>query len=218
MELCMTAASTASVLIVDDHDIVRFGMQTLVLGRPELRLVGGADRLAAALALIAEHRPDVVLTDMSLPDSSGLDTVRAIVAAQEGRHVLVVSMQSEDLYGEQVLAVGAHGYVPKEQAYAYAVPAIARVLQGGHWLSEHLSAKLLERQLQRRARGEPGEARLTLREVEVLEHLRAARSSKQIAADLGLSTRTVELYRASIKRKLGLRTGTEVLAYAFQRA
>lgn len=207
-----------SIVIIDDHDIVRFGLETILASRPELQLVGSANRLARGLELIAQQAPDLVLTDMSLPDSGGLDTVRAVVAAQEGRRTIVVSMQSEFLYGEQVLAAGAHGYLPKEQAHALLLQAVHGVLAGDTWVTDSLSSRLLDRHLHRRSSpGRSGAQSLSRRELQVLEQLRSGKTSKQIAAELGLSTRTVELYRAAIKKKLGLRTGAEVLAFAFQR-
>lgn len=207
-----------SIVIIDDHDIVRFGLETILASRPELQLVGSANRLARGLELIAQQAPDLVLTDMSLPDSGGLDTVRAVVAAQEGRRTIVVSMQSEFLYGEQVLAAGAHGYLPKEQAHALLLQAVHGVLAGDTWVTDALSSRLLDRHLHRRSSpGRSGAQSLSRRELQVLEQLRSGKTSKQIAAELGLSTRTVELYRAAIKKKLGLRTGAEVLAFAFQR-
>lgn len=212
------AGNARSVVIIDDHDIVRFGLQTILLSHTDVQVVGCADSLARGLELISKHAPDIVLTDMSLPDSAGLDTVRAVVAAQQARRTLVISMQSELLYAEQVLAAGADGYLPKEEAHASLVDAMQSVLAGRSWVTSALSAQLLKRHLSRRqSSAQSAEERLTARELQVLEQLRSGRTSKQIAAELALSTRTVELYRAAIKKKLGLRTGAAVIAYAFQR-
>lgn len=213
----MASSAARSVVIIDDHDIIRVGLESLVLGSAELRLVGSADTLQKGLSLIAEHRPDVVFTDMTLPDSSGLDTVRAVVAAQAGRGTVVVSMQDEILYGQQVLAVGANAYVRKETAHANALVAASAVLRGEQWVSPALAAKMLDRLLSSRSKRVEGEAALTVREVEILELLRTAKTTKEIATTLGLSARTVDLHRAAIKKKLGLRTGVEVVAYAMHR-
>lgn len=207
-----------SVLIIDDHDIVRFGLETLVLACPDLRLVGSAGSLAEGRRMIAEHKPDVVVSDMSVGDSSGLDTVRAVVDAQEGRATVIVSMQDELLYGEQALSLGASGYVMKDNAHAAIVPAIRAALEGENWVSQRLQARLVNRLLRRRpnpgsAAGEGSEA-LTLRELEVMEQLKSGKTTKEIASALELSVRTVDLHRANIKRKLRLRTGAELIAYA----
>ena len=210
----------ASILILDDHDIVRFGLETLVLGCPDLQLVDSAASLAEGLRLIEEHKPDLVVTDMSVGDSSGLDTVRAVVNAQGIRRTLVVSMQDELLYGEQVLSLGASGYLMKDSAHASILPAIRAVLGGDTWASPRLQAKLVNRLLRRnRVEGASAEdtASLTLREIEVLQHLKGGRTTKEIARALNLSVRTVDLHRANIKRKLNLRTGAELIAFASTR-
>ena len=209
----------SSVIVIDDHDIVRFGLETLILQCPDLQLVGSASSLRQGLELIAARPPDLVITDMGTADSSGLDTVRAVVEAQHPRAALVVSMQDELLYGEQVLAMGARGYLMKESAHAFVIPAALAVLHGGTWVSPRLNAKLLNRFLNR-ARPvpvetkNPGELELTPREIEVLQQLKTGRTSKQIAAALELSTRTVDIHRANIKRKLRLRSAAELIAYA----
>jgi DNA-binding NarL/FixJ family response regulator len=212
----------ASVVVIDDHDIVRFGLETLILQCPELQLAGSAPSLRDGLALVERHQPDLVITDMGTADSSGLDTVRAVVAAQLPRATLVVSMQEELLYGEQVLALGARGYLMKESAHALVIPAALAVLHGGTWVSPRLSAKLLNRFLQRTrpapiALAREGEMDLTPREIEVLQLLKSGRTTKEIASALDLSNRTVDIHRANIKRKLRLRTGAELIAYASSR-
>jgi DNA-binding NarL/FixJ family response regulator len=214
--------SPASVVVIDDHDIVRFGLETLVLQRPELRLAGSSATVRDGLVLIEQHRPSLVITDMGTTDSSGLDTVRAVVAAQAPRPTLVVSMQDELLYGEQVLAIGARGYIMKESAHATVIPAALAVLQGGTWMSPRLNSRLLNRMLHRvRPAPQPGEVAgaeaLTAREIDVLELLKSGRTTKEIAAALTLSARTVDIHRANIKRKLRLRTGAELIAYASNR-
>jgi len=218
----VSAQNPASVIVIDDHDIVRFGLETLIRLCPELRFAGSAATLRDGLELIRTEQPALAITDMGTADSRGLDTVRAVVAAQQDRATLVLSMQDELLYGEQVLAIGARGYLMKESAHALAIPAALAVLHGGTWASPRLNAKLLNRFLQR-ARPAPalpaleGEMELTPREIEVLQLLKSGRTTKEIAAALELSARTVDIHRANIKRKLHLRTGAEVIAYASSR-
>jgi DNA-binding NarL/FixJ family response regulator len=208
----------ATVLIIDDHDIIRFGLETLIGSNPELTLVGAAGSLAEGLERIAQLTPDLVISDMSLDDAKGLETVRAVVQQQRPRHTLVLSMHDEMLYGEQVLALGANGYVMKESAHAVVVEAALAVLRGHTWVSPRLNAKLLNRLLQRSgalaASDAAGESALSLRELQVLEALRGGKTTKEIAFDLGLSARTVDIHRANIKRKLGLRSGAELIAFA----
>jgi DNA-binding NarL/FixJ family response regulator len=134
-------------VIIEDHDIVRFGLEAVVHGSPELRLAGSAASLAEGLRLIAATRPDLVISDMGTGDSHGLDTVRAVVRAQGPRPILIVSIQDEMLYGEQVIALGAKGYLMKEAAHACVLPAALHVLEGGLWVSPQLQARLLARGL-----------------------------------------------------------------------
>lgn len=221
-----TPAEVHSVVIIDDHDIVRFGLGTLIGFCKALRLVGSAPTLAEGLRLISQHQPDLVISDLSLEDSKGLDTLRAVVQAQAPRAVLVISMHDEMLYGEQVLALGARGYVMKENAHAVTEQAALAVLRGETWISPELNARLLNRLLQRSRPaplGDPSPSRtdasqaLSTRELEVLEVLRTGKTTKEIAFQLGLSARTVDIHRANIKRKLGLRSGAELIAYALSR-
>jgi DNA-binding NarL/FixJ family response regulator len=201
----VSAQHPASVVVIDDHDIVRFGLETLVRECAELQFAGSAATLREGLELIRAHAPRLVITDMGTADSSGLDTVRAVVEAQQPRATLVLSMQEELLYGEQVLALGARGYLMKESAHAMAVPAALAVLHGGTWVSPRLNAKLLNRFLHRTRPAfedlrHEGEMELTPREIEVLQLLKSGRTSKENAAALELSIRTVDIHRANIKR------------------
>lgn len=211
-----------SVLLIDHQDIVRFALETLMSTCPHLKVVGSAATVSEGLALIRQLQPDLVITELALPDASGLPAVRAVVHAQEPRRTLVFSMQDELLYGPPVLSAGAGGFVSKQGPHACVVDAALKVLEGGVWVSPRLSSTLLQRSLRRsgrarRARGPAdGMTSLTTREVEVLEHLRAGKSTKQIASALDLSVRTIDLYRAQLKSKLGFRTSAELIVFAAQ--
>lgn len=204
--------------MLDDHDIVRFGLETLIAGTTDLELSGSAPSLAEGLPLIARVLPDLVVCDLSLTDSKGLDTLRSVLQAQEGRHVLVVSMHDELLYGEQALSLGARGYLMKESAHAFILQAVRLVLDGQLWISQPLNARLLRRLLARPASAADAADSLSVRELEVMDLLRAGKTTKEIAFELGVSPRTIDIHRANIKRKLGLRSGTELLTYAITRS
>lgn len=209
--------SSSTVLIIDSSDADRAAMESRILTSQQLSLVGSAASLGEGLRLIRHHRPDLVLADMNLADSHGLDTVRAVLVAQGPRSTLIMSMSNELLYGPQVLALGAGGYMMKGAHDADLVAAALIVLQGKRWTSPALGSEIVKQVLQRRghAQGAP-EATLSARELEVLELLKTGKSTKQIAAALAISPRTVDLYRAKIKRKLKLRTGAELIAFASQ--
>ena len=209
-----------SVVIIDPHDLVRFGLEKLVAASSGLRLVGLASNLAEGLRLIEALRPDLVISDLSTGDSSGLDTVRALVAAQGGRGTLIVSAHDEARYAEQVLLLGARGYVMKDHAAASTVLAAHTVLRGAIWVSPDIQAQLMDRLARAGLAAEPAKARtphLSEREARIVELLKCGMTTKQIASALGVSTRTVDVHRAGIKRKLGLRTGAELVAYASSR-
>ena len=207
-----------SVLIIDDHDIVRFGLEALLLRCPQVALAGSADSLQSGLAQIHRLRPDLVISDMGLGDAAGLDTVRSLAQAQQSRWLLVVTMQDEMLYGEQALALGANGYLMKHSVQANLVPAVLTILHGGTWASPRLSAKLVDRHLRRntagRLRAADDVSSLSARELQVLELLRTGKTTKEIAGVLQLSTRTVDIHRANLKKKLKLRSGAELISFA----
>lgn len=217
----LCGGSMHSVFIIDDHDIVRFGLEALLLRCPQVSLAGSAENLRAGLAQIRRLRPDLVISDMGLDDSTGLDTVRALAQAQEGRSLLIVTMRDEMLFGEQAIALGANGYLMKGEVQANLVPAVLTILRGGTWTSPKLNARLVNRLLVRnsagRQRGTDGFAGLSARELEVLELLRTGKTTKEIAVALQLSARTVDIHRANMKKKLGLRTGAELISFASRR-
>jgi two-component system response regulator NreC len=210
-----------SVLIIDDHDIVRIGLEALMSQAPDLRVVASVGNLAAAVSQITRLRPELVISDMGLGDSSGLHTVRTLAQVQAPRRLLMVTMQDELLYGEQALALGADGYLMKECVQDNLLAAARAVLQGHTWVSPQLTARMMNRHLRRHAARKelPGgaEASLSLRELQVLELLRKGRTTKEIAAQLDLSARTVDIHRANLKKKLGLRSGAELIAFASSR-
>ncbi|MEI8155747.1 MAG: response regulator transcription factor [Burkholderiales bacterium] len=213
----------STIFIMDDHDIVRFGLSGLLNAWPDLKLVGEAANVHDGLLGIAQHRPDLVISDLSMGDSQGLDTVRSVVAAQCGRSVLVISMHDELIYAEQVVALGARGYLMKEHALQFALAAVLAVLGGQVWVSAAVSAQMLNR-LQPQISAHPGAhsgtaatastEKLSTRELDVLEKLSLGKTTKETAFELGISSRTVDIYRASLKRKLGLKSGAELISWA----
>lgn len=206
-----------TVVLIDDHDIVRYGMEVLIQGSGDLHVAGASESLREGLELIQALTPDLVITDMGTGDSEGLETVRRVMAAQSPRPVIVVSMQDEMLYGERVLALGALAYVMKETAHAALLPAARAALHGQAWASPRLAARLIRKSLRNTAAPAEEAEQMTEREIEVLELLKTGRTTKEIASTLDLSARTVDLHRSNIKRKLGLRTGAELISFASRR-
>lgn len=203
------------VLIVDDHPIVRHGLARMIESAPDLAVCGDAETVAQARRAVRELQPDVVIVDLTLGQGDGIELVREIRAHHPGLPMLVLSMHEESIYAERLLAAGARGYIMKEAASDQLLIALRRVLSGKIYLSDALSARL-------RARGamplagaaEDPLARLSNREIQVLAKLGRGFSSRDIAADLTLSVKTVESHRQSIKRKLNLANNSQLLQYA----
>ena len=205
-----------SVLLIDDHDIVRFGLEALIQQGKDICVVGGAGNLKEGLAQIERFSPQLVITDMSLPDSKGLDTVRAVVNAQKRRHVLVLSMHDEGFYANEVLKIGARGYLMKERAQEFVGEAIATVVAGEIWVSHEVNQQFLRRlhAAPSLVEDEGSVLNLTHRESEVMELLGKGLTTKELARALGISIRTVDLHRGAIKAKLGFKSSAEMIAHA----
>jgi DNA-binding NarL/FixJ family response regulator len=206
------ASTRHRVLVVDDHPIVRQGLASVIGVEPDLVVCGEADGAATALEAFAALAPDVVVTDLSLHGTSGLELIKSLKAAKAAVPVLVVSIHDETVHAERALRAGASGYVMKEEATTVIVGAIRRVLEGGVWVSDELSARLVQRYL----RGEvssPVEG-LSDREIEVFQMIGRGIATRDIALALGISIKTVETHLAHIKDKLCLRNARELLQTA----
>ena len=211
-----------TILIIDDHDILRFGLQTLIDTSPICRVVDTRRSMADGLLAIKQLEPDLVVCDLSLEDSKGLNTVRAVVAAQGPRPVLILSMHDEMLYAEQSLALGVKGYLMKDRAQESVLQAIETIFSGNCWVSPQVNAYLLNRMLKRNSRLSANllvghVSSLSPRELVVLEMIGKGSTTKEIAGDLSLSPRTVDIHRANLKKKLALKSSAEVVAFAIAR-
>jgi DNA-binding NarL/FixJ family response regulator len=203
------------VLLVDDHAVVRFGIAQLINREPDLTVCGEEEDAGRALSAIERLQPDLVIADISLKESSGLELMRNIKARFPRLPVLVVSAHDENVYAEIAFRAGALGYLMKQSALEQIPAAIRRVLAGQLYVSEALAARML----QQRVRGEvpPGQSPLQVlsdREFEVFQMIGRWKKSKEIAAELHLSVKTVEYYREQIKKKLNLKSGAELTRLA----
>src|SRR4051812_21730227 len=208
-----TRAEKRKVLIVDDHPIVRQGLRLMINEEPDLEVVGEAQSEREARIAIRELEPDVVIVDISLAQGDGLELVRDVHAHHAGLPMLVLSMHDELIYAERLLAAGASGYIMKQAASDQLLVALRRVLAGGTYLSESLAGNL--------GRIDGGNAgggvgadpidRLSNRELQVLSLIGRGLSSREAAEALGLSVKTVETHRQSLKRKLNLATNAQLL-------
>jgi DNA-binding NarL/FixJ family response regulator len=201
-------ADRLTVLLVDDHALVRKGFRRMLEDDPAISVVGEASEGEEAVRLALALKPKVVVMDCALPGISGIDATRRIRAKMPDATVLMLSMHSEDTLVRQALEAGARGYILKNALELDLVSAIKRVAEG------HL---VLDPQLAKPT-GLKGErdSGLTARELEVLRHIVAGKSNKQIAAELGLSANTVGVHRANIMDTLGIHKTAELVVYAIR--
>lgn len=194
--------------------MMRQGLAQLIGNEPDLTFAE-AENAHEALKAIATERPDLVLADITLPGKSGLELIKDIQAMYPGLAVLVISMHDESLYAERVLRAGGRGYIMKQEGGKKLMEAIRHVLNGQIYVSETMSAKILEIFSGRRSEvsRSPVE-RLTDREFEVFQLIGQGNSTRDIAERLHVSSKTVEVHRVNIKQKLQLKTASELIRYA----
>ncbi len=209
------------VLIVDDHALVRQGLEMIINSDPTLLVAGSVGGAEEAVAFLEQHQPDVVTLDLSLPGAGGVDLVRRLHASFPRTRILVISMHQEMVYAERCLRAGARGYVMKREPAEEVVAAIHRVLRGDIRISAEVTSSMIERA------STPGGARaatpaaeppqaLSERELEVFELLGEGLGTRAIAGKLALSIKTVQYYRENIKQKLGLGSAPELEHEAYK--
>jgi DNA-binding NarL/FixJ family response regulator len=203
------------VFVVDDHPVVRRGFQWLLSLEPDLMVCGEADSSPIALQKILALKPDVVLVDLMLKASNGLELIKQIRAQGVTAKLLVFTMQEEAIYAERALRAGADGYVTKEEGGEKAVEAIRLVLGGKRYVSGTVAEKMMDRLTGRMTPAEAAIESLSDRELEILELLGRGLGSRDIAEKLHLSLKTIESHREHIKTKLGLSSSSELISRAF---
>lgn len=208
-------ANKARILLVEDHAVVRFGISQLLNAQKDLFVCGEEEEAAKAVDAIKKLRPNLVIADISLKDSSGLELVRNIKASFPRIPVLVLSVHDESIYAEIAFRAGAMGYLMKHEAVGKIVEAIRRVLRGEVYVSETLAAKMVQQHVRGRPNiQEPPISALSDREMEVFQLIGEWKKTREIAQELHLSVKTVEYYREQIKRKLNLKDGGELAQHA----
>lgn len=207
--------SRKRILLVDDHAVVRFGIAQLINRQPDLVVCGEQEDASKAMTAIEQLKPDLVIADISLKDSSGLELMRNIKAQYPGLPVLVVSVHDEGIYAEIAFRAGALGYLMKQEALEKIPAAIRRVLGGNIYVSEVLAAKMLQQQVRGQTDiNESPVKGLSDRELEVFQMIGRWKKTKEIAQELHLSVKTIEYYREQIKKKLNLKDAGELTQYA----
>ena len=200
------------VLIVDDHAVVRTGIRLLLAQEEDIEPVAEAGSAREAIFEARATSPDVILLDVMMPDTSGLEALPQLLREHPDAKVLVLSMQDDPRYVREAFAAGASGYVLKEAADVEVVAAVREVASGGRYVHPELGARLIaaDAASARRAEEDP----LSEREHEVLRLLALGHTNQEIAKELFISVRTAETHRAHIMQKLRLSTRAELVRYA----
>jgi DNA-binding NarL/FixJ family response regulator len=211
-----SAQKKRRVFIVDDHPIFRAGITQLVNHQAGLVACGGAEAALEAMEEIGRLKPDLVIVDISLKGTNGLELIKSLRAMFPEILVLVVSMHEESLYAERVLRAGARGYVMKQEASEKVMTAIEAVLGGSLYLSDAMNAVLVRKLTDRPVEAETGSPvfLLTDRELEIFHLIGRGVGTSQIADKLNLSVKTVDSHRANMKKKLKFRSAPDLVRFA----
>jgi len=213
----MTPTPRITVLLADDHTVVRQGLRRLLEDERDIEVVGEASSGDDAVNLTTELRPIVVVMDIAMPKSNGLAATRRILETLPDTHVLILSAHADDAYVETVMAMGAAGYLIKQTSAHCLAEAIREVAKGNTYFTPAIAKRLNERQAtdpDRRGRAKTKTVLLTPRELEVLQRIAEGDANKQIAADLGISIKTVEKHRDHLMHKLDIHDTASLTRYA----
>ena len=206
----------ARLIVVDDHELARAGLRSLLADEARLQVVGEATTGREALALCRRLRPDLVLMDVRMPDLDGLAATRAIRQEHPHTQVILLTMHENPVYLLEALKVGAAGYVLKGASKREVVHAVRQVLRGEAALHAELAAQLLRRMAGEADGAAPPPARLTPRELDVLRLLARGRTNREIGQELGLSLSTVKAHIEHIIAKLGVADRTQAAVRAVE--
>jgi two-component system, NarL family, response regulator NreC len=205
-----------TIVLVDDHDIVRAGLRAILDTEKDFQIVGEASDGQTALQIVQHLKPDILLLDLVLPKLNGLDVARSVHNISPGTQVIVLSMHSNEAYVVDALKIGVAGYVLKDKATEEILEAIRYVLEGERYLSPPISGRVIESYIQRiQESSMDSYETLSDREREVFTLAAEGHSNPEIAQMLSISPRTVETHRSNVMRKLGLRTQTDLIRYAY---
>ena len=206
----MSAART-TVLLVDDHAVVREGYHRLLERDPELQVIGEAGNAVEALLAVQSGKPDVIVLDIALPGVSGIEVLRRILAHRPDARVLIFSMYQDGIYASRALQAGARGFLSKASAPELLIKAVRAVARGEQYISPDVQSAL-----ERTSPDNRVTASLSQRELEVLRLLTQGFDIERIAERLGLSPKTAANHQSSIKQKLGAGNALQLLLIAQQ--
>jgi DNA-binding NarL/FixJ family response regulator len=209
------ALSRLSVVIADDHPVVRAGMRALLSRDESFEIVAESSTVPETVQAVTEEQPSVLVLDLTMAGQSSLPAVPDLLAASPGTRILVLTMQEDPAFARAALRIGAAGYLLKEAAAEELVAAARQVARGAIYLQPAMGARLAIADVG--TPGADGDAALTARELQVLSLLALGHTNQEIARRLYVSVRTVETHRARVRDKLGTETRAELIAAARER-
>lgn len=212
------ARKKAKIFIVDDHPVLRQGLAQLIDREQDMVFAGEAEDATAAMLGIEQVKPDLVLTDIAMEGTSGIELTKTILAKYPHMLVLVISMYDESVYVDRALQAGAKGYLMKREVAGHIIAAIRKVLAGGVYVSDRWKEKLAQQYAVRKpggaTAGDSSYQQLSDRQLEVLQLIGQGYSTQKIADTLHISVKTVESHYATIKLKLNLENSHKLIQYA----
>ena len=209
--------SPVRILLVDDHAVVREGLKRLIAGQPDIEVVGEASDGHEAVENVKVLRPDVVMLDVSMPHMSGVDVTRELKGISPETRVLALTVHEDDAYVREFLKAGAAGYLLKRAPTEELLRAIRSVAGGGLYVDSRVAGRLVQKLSHGDRPGIVPTVELSERETEVLRLIARGYANKEIAAQLDLSVKTVETYKARSMEKLGLRSRVDIVRLAVKR-
>lgn len=213
--MTQTMTTLKKILIVEDHPIFRMGMCDLVNQEKDFIVCGSADDVSKARELIESEQPDLVILDLSLKNSNGMELLKELNKYHKEISVLVLSMHEESLHAERCLLAGAKGYVMKHETIESVIKAIRQIFAGKKYISQRVVDNLLNKLGDQPLQGHASPVQtLTDRELEIFQLIGKGFSSGQIAEQLNISVKTISAHRERIKQKLGLKSSSEMIRYA----
>lgn len=207
------------IVIAEDHTILREGLRSLLSSHPEFEIVGEAEDGREAIRCVEKFKPDLVLTDLSMPRMNGLDAIKEIKRRNPKTKVLVLTVHKAEEYILSTFKAGADGYLLKDSTHAELVLAVRKVLSGKHYISPEVSEKVIEGYLEgkKTLKDKTSFETLTSREREILKLIAEGYKNKKIADDLCISVKTVEKHRANLMEKLNLHNAQTLTTFAIEK-
>ena len=205
-----------NIIVVDDHEVIRRGLELIFQQTPDITLAGSTDDLETTIQLLHEnHQTDVLLLDLEMPKANGLTVLRKVKEEFPDIRVLIYSMHPDEIYAINCLKSGAMGYVNKSTSIEVLLGAIRKVAGGDIYLSEKLSERMAYQKRSGLAAAQRRMyKRLSVREVEVLKLLTSGKRNKQVAEELGINEKTVSTYKARLLKKLNVNNMVELINHA----